>query len=139
MSINRRRHVRLTLEIPSFRVYETGERTQVMVYQISIGGCFIEWEEHYEPGEEFRLEIPLPNKNFLPLECRALYLFEEDGIGVQFQNISQFEQELIAQVMAKSLAEKGIPLTVDPFSAPKFFDFDKTDSEKTNRVKFIED
>ncbi|MGI8669405.1 MAG: PilZ domain-containing protein [Aridibacter sp.] len=121
MSINKRKHIRLTLNIPAFRYTETGEKIGIIVYQISIGGCFIEWDENIEKDQEFRLEIRLPNKNWLPLQCQTLYVANSDGIGIKFLNITQFEQELVAQIMSGSLAEEGIPLKVDPFSAPKLY------------------
>ena len=121
MSISQRRHIRLTLDIPAFRFTKIGEKVGTLMYQISIGGCLIEWDESIEEGEEFRMEIRLPNKNWLPVQCKALYFVEGDGIGVQFQDITQFEQELIAEIMSENLAEEGIPMKVDPFSQPKTF------------------
>ncbi len=126
MPINQRRHIRLTLDIPAFRFSKAGEKISTLMYQISIGGCLIEWDEGFKKDEIFRLEIQLPNKNWLPLQCKVLYLVKEDGIGAQFQDISQFEQELIVQVMSETLAEEGIPMKVDPFSQPKFFDSTET-------------
>ncbi len=138
MSINKRRHIRLTLNIPAFRIAETGEKVGIMVYQISIGGCFIEWDENFEKDQEFRLEIRLPNQNWLPLQCQALYFAKSDGIGIKFLNITQFEQELIAQIMSESLAEEGIPLKVDPFSAPKLYNPENGLSEfKENNMQTV--
>ncbi len=128
MSINQRRHIRLTIDIPVFRYTKTGEKIKLMIYQISIGGCFIEWEESIEKNDEFRIEIQLPNKNWLPLYCRALYRKEGDGIGVEFVDITKFEQELIVQIMLKNLADDGIPLNIDPFSQPKTFLLNETDN-----------
>lgn len=121
MSISQRKHIRLTLDIPAFRYSRTGEKIALLIYQISIGGCFAEWDETIGPNEEFRLEIRLPNKNWLPLHCKALYFVKGDGIGIQFQGITKFEQELIAQVMSKNLAAEGISIKIDPFARPKTF------------------
>lgn len=121
MSINKRKHIRLNLNFPAFRFTEMGEKIEVMIYQISIGGCFIEWDENIEKNGEFRLEIMLPNKNWLPLRCQPLYFAKSDGIGIKFLDITQFEQELIAQIMSEGLAKEGIPNKIDPFSAPKIF------------------
>lgn len=137
MSINNRKYVRLTLDIPAFRITESGEKVATMLYQISIGGCFIEWDENIEKEKEFRLEIMLPNKNWLPLQCQALYFVKDDGIGIKFQNITQFEQELIAQIMSESLTEQGIPVKIDPFSTPTFYNGGNEKSEKINDEQFI--
>lgn len=119
MSISQRKHVRLTLDIPVDRVTDAGERIGIMLYQISIGGCFIEWDETILKNDELRLEMQLPNGNWIPLRGRAIYLVKDDGIGVLFEDITKFEQELIAEVMSKSLASEGIPMRFDPFSPPK--------------------
>ncbi len=121
MSKNQRRHIRITLDIPAFRISESGERNEIMIHQISVGGCLLGWEENFEKDEEFRIEIQLPNKNWLPLYCKILYMAKNDGLGTKFQSITQFEQELIAQIISKNLAENGISLNIDPFSTPKFF------------------
>ena len=85
------------------------------------GTCFTDWEENIYSGDEFRLEIELPNKNRLPLSCKAVYRFEDTGIGVKFLNISQFEQELISKIIAHRMEVEGVPLSVSPFEEPSTF------------------
>jgi len=113
--------MRLTLDIPAMRYTKEGEKIMTTLYQISIGGCLIEWDESIEELEEFRMEVQLPDKNWLPLECKALYHFPNDGVGIQFQNISDFEQELVVKVMSGNLEQEGIPMEKDPFAQPKTF------------------
>jgi hypothetical protein len=118
MSINQRQHIRFSLDIPAFIYGKYGERQETRLEQISIGGCFTIWEENIYVGDEFRMEIELPNKNYLPLSCKALYRFEDTGIGVRFLDISEFEQELISKIIANRLDEEGVPLQIDPFTLP---------------------
>ncbi len=141
MSINRRRHIRLTLDIPVYRYMNTGEKLGVMVYQISIGGCFIEWDDSIKIDDEFRLEIQLPNKNWLPLQCRAIYLMKGDGVGVLFEDITKFEQELLADIMSANLEQQGIPTKIDPFSPPKkyFNVVEKNDSANESFKELMEE
>ena len=73
------------------------------------------------PGDEFRMEIELPNKNYLPLSCKALYRFDHTGIGVKFTDICEFEQELISKVISHKLELEGVPLQIDPFTLPPTF------------------
>ena len=49
----------LTLTRP-VRLRKHGERRQTYLQQISIGGCFTDWEEYLYPGDEFRLERRAP-------------------------------------------------------------------------------
>lgn len=121
MSINQRKHVRFSLDIPATLITKYGEKQHTLLQQISIGGCFTDWEENIYAGDEFRLEIELPNKNRLPLSCKAIYRFEDTGVGVRFLNISQFEQELISKIIAHRLEAEGVPLSVSPFEEPKRF------------------
>ncbi len=125
MSIEQRKHTRFSLEIPATIYSKFGERQVTSLQQISIGGCFTGWEENIFAGDEFRLEIELPNKNMLPLACKALYRFENTGIGVRFIDISQFEQSLISKIIAERLRLEGLPLYVDPFMQPATFETDR--------------
>ena len=121
MSINQRKHVRFSLDIPAILISKYGERQHTLLQQISIGGCFTDWEENIYAGDEFRLEIELPNKNRLPLSCKAVYRFEDTGIGVKFLNISEFEQSLVSKIIADRMDAEGVPLSVSPFDEPKRF------------------
>ncbi len=89
-----------------------------MLHQISVGGCLLEWDDNLLTGEVFRLEIQLPNKNWLPLSCKVLYKFEDNGIGAKFIDISKFEQELLSRIISHNLSQAGLPATIDPFSQP---------------------
>lgn len=121
MSISQRQHIRFSLDIPA-RIYtKFGETQETVLQQISIGGCFTGWEENIYIGDEFRMEITLPNGNFLPLHCKALYRFDHTGIGVKFIDVSQFEQELISRIIAARLEAEGVPLQIDPFNHPPSF------------------
>lgn len=119
MGIEERRHIRFSLDIPAIRFTKYNEAIETVLNQISIGGCLIEWDENVFVGEEFRLLVPLPNKNYLPLMCKALYRFEGNGIGAKFNDITKFEQELITKIITNNLQEQGLPLQVDPFAEPK--------------------
>ena len=127
MSINQRKHVRFSLDIPAILITKYGEKQNTLLQQISIGGCFTDWEENIYAGDEFRLEIELPNKNRLPLSCKAVYRFEDTGIGVKFLNISQFEQELISKIIAHRMDAEGVPLSVSPFEEPTSFNVAESD------------
>ena len=110
MSIDQRRHTRFSLEIPAVIITKYGERQESILQQISIGGCFTGWEENIFPGDEFRMEISLPNGNRLPLLCKAVYRFENTGLGVQFVEITEFEQSLIAKIINEKLRAEGLPV-----------------------------
>lgn len=133
MSINQRQHIRFSLDIPAIIYSKFGERQETRLEQISIGGCFTAWEDNIYVGDEFRMEIELPNKNYLPLQCRALYRFDHAGIGVKFIDISEFEQELISKIIAYKLEIEGVPLQINPFTLPPSF----VDEDPSPRISEI--
>lgn len=118
MSIEQRQFIRFSLDLLAFGFGHNGAVKRTFIQQISIGGCLTEWNEDIFVGDNFRLEIELPNKNRLPLLCKALYKFEGCGIGAKFLDITRFEQELLGQVISHSLKSDGLPLLVDPFARP---------------------
>ncbi|MBL8184317.1 MAG: PilZ domain-containing protein [Blastocatellia bacterium] len=133
MSINQRKHTRFSLDIPATIVTKFGDRQETLLQQISIGGCFTDWEENIYAGDEFRLEIELPNKNRLPLKCKAIYRFEDTGIGVRFYEISQFEQELISKIISERMIREGLPIFPDPFNQPSKYIEEDESPKITNR------
>ena len=121
MSVNQRQHIRFSLDLPAIRYTKFGEKLDVLLHQISIGGCLLEWDDNVLTGEIFRLEIQLPNGNWLPLMCKVLYKFEDNGIGAKFIEITKFEQELLSRIISHSLSEAGLPMQIDPFAQPPKF------------------
>ena len=135
MSIENRQYIRFSLDLPAIGFTRYGEEVSTILPQISIGGCLVEWDENLLIGEEFRLLIQLPGKNFLPLTGKVLYRFTDYGIGVKFLDITQFEQELISQIIAQNLQEQGLPMQIDVFGLPSTYKSPKpqiTDIRKQN-------
>lgn len=116
MSISQRKHTRFSLDIPAAIVTRFGEKQYTTLQQISVGGCFTDWEENIYAGDEFRLEIDLPNGNRLPLKCKAIYRFENTGIGVRFVEVSQFEQDLIGAIISDRMQKAGLPAFIETFT-----------------------
>jgi hypothetical protein len=118
MSIAQRKHTRFSLDIPALLITKFGERQETVLQQISVGGCFTDWEENIYIGDEFRLEVELPNKNRLPLKCKAVYLFEGTGVGARFIDITQFEQDLVSKIISHRLELEGLPVEINAFNPP---------------------
>ena len=136
MSISQRQHIRFSLDIPAIRYNKFGEKQETLLHQISIGGCLLEWDDNIFTGDTFRLEIQLPNKNWLPLQCKVLYKFENNGMGIKFLDISKFEQELLGRIISHLLAQEGLPSQVDPFAQPpKYGENRRSEPALTDRRK----
>lgn len=99
-----------------------GEKRPVVIQQISVGGCLVDWDKDFYPGDQFRLELELPNRNRLPLTCRVVYCFNNVAIGAKFIDITKFEQDLIARTISARLELDGLPLPIDAFEKPPTFD-----------------
>jgi PilZ domain len=121
MPIEQRQHIRFSLDIPAVRYNKFGEKFDIMLQQISVGGCLAEWDDNLFTGDEFRMEIDLPNGNRLPLVCKVLYLFEDNGVGVKFVDLTKFEQELVSKIISHRLDQEGLPVQVSAFSQPRRF------------------
>lgn len=133
MTIEKRRFIRFSLDIPAYLMGEEGEEIRAMIRQLSVGGCQADWNESYFQKDEFRLEFPLPNKNRLPLVAKVIYRLPGRWIGIKFEGICKFEQELLAQIISDSLDSAGLPLLVDPFTAPPGYV-----GEESRRVEITE-
>lgn len=138
MSQEKRRFIRFSLDIPMTRFTETGETVPSFMRQVSVGGCLSDWDDSIRQGDQFRIEIQLPNKNKLPLMCKAIYRFTGRGIGIKFHEITQFEQALLAQIISESLEQEGLPMLVDPFTQPPKFD-GETLKDKVKKKKIKEE
>ncbi len=145
MSIEQRRHIRFSLDIPAIRQSKYGEAVETILHQVSIGGCLLEWDDNIFVGDVLRILIRLPNKNYIPLTGKALYVFDGIGIGIRFLDITKFEQELLAKIIFHSLETQNLPIPIDPFAQPKkVFNPDQPPisrifSERQKREDIIED
>lgn len=134
MSIENRRFIRFLLDIPAVKHRDDGQSSQTLIRQVSVGGCLTDWDETAFPGDEFRLEMELPNKNYLPLMCKVIYKFEGKAVGAKFYEITQFEQELLAKIISERLENEGLPLLVDPVTLPpKFAERKMREAEEKRR------
>ncbi len=121
MSIEKRRYIRFSLDVPAYRYTKDGEQIEMLIKQISIGGCLAGWNDSIFAGEKIRFEFTLPNKNRLPVLGEAIYRYPNKGIGIKFHEITQFEQELLGTIISANLEGEGLPVTVDPFTQPPKF------------------
>jgi hypothetical protein len=117
MSSDSRRYIRFSLTLEARRSMDNGSFMPILINQIGIGGCLIDWDEMVNVGENVRIELLLPNGNWLPLNCKILYRMPESALGVKFQDISRFEQELIAKLINVNLVENDLPYE-NPFATP---------------------
>lgn len=117
MKSERRRHERFPLKLSAQRIKDNKQVVELQILELSVGGCFVEWFEEAAPGYKFCLSIPRVDGNFMPLSCKVIFRFPGKGIGIQFVNINQSEQEALAEIIMDDLARKGFP-AANPFAPP---------------------
>jgi PilZ domain. len=135
MSITQRKHIRFSLDIPAVLRKKNGAKRTVVLSQISVGGCLSEWDAGVYTGDELRLEIGLPNGNRLPIRCKAIYRFEDSGIGIKFLDMTKFELSLLSKIISAKLEAEGLPTGVDVFAQPSVFESNKTPQLTDHRQK----
>ena len=101
------------------RSTKQGDTADILITQISIGGCLTDWDDNIFIGDEFRMLLRLPNANYLPLTCKAIYKFADNGIGSKFLDLTLFEQELLASIITEHLEDCDLPQSLDPFAQPR--------------------
>ena len=118
MSKERRKHERFPLNIIAKRQTADQGEVDLLVQELSVGGCFTKWFEEAAPGYTFRAKFPLVNGGWLPLVCRVRYRYMTVGVGIQFVDITYAEQEPLAEIIMNHLWREGLP-EKDPFAPPE--------------------
>jgi PilZ domain len=131
VSSETRQYIRFSITLQARRQMLGDRITPVLIKQISIGGCMVEWDENAVIGEKLRIELLLPNGNWLPLIGKVLYRMPENGLGIKFQEITQFEQELLANLIQHQMEKRGMQYE-NPFALPEV---SNTGNNLVNEVK----
>lgn len=117
MSTAQREFTRFAVFIEARIRTANDERVSAVIGDIGLGGCFFDglWVE--AAGEKFGVELRMPNGNWLPIECERVRQ-EDGGVGVKFIDVTLFQQDLLAGVIADAARKAGIPERTDLLAAP---------------------
>jgi hypothetical protein len=129
VSYESRQYIRFSITLQARRQVLGDRISPVLIKQISLGGCMVEWDENVTIGEKIRVEVLLTNGNWLPLAGKVLYRMPENGLGMKFQEITQFEQELLANLIQKQMEKRGLPYE-NPFGLPEVYKGDTTSASE---------
>jgi hypothetical protein len=83
---DRRVHDRISGPFDGRRV--GGIATPVRLYDVSVGGCFINSMYEQKPGVKFVLEMDLPLVGVVTVNAEVLYVKPEFGFAVRFIDMS---------------------------------------------------
>jgi hypothetical protein len=74
-------------------------RHAARVYDLSLGGCYVETLGQVDRGERIRFEIELPSGRWLRLEGEVMYAQPNMGFGLRLLNLSGTDRDMLAQLV----------------------------------------
>ena len=84
---DRRRNERFTGPFDGFRVDVL--ETPLSIFDLSVGGCFVNSSHEQEPGVRFQMKIDLPRVGWVRLTAETLYARPGYGFAVQFVDVDE--------------------------------------------------
>ncbi len=99
----RRRNERFTGPFDGFRVDVI--ETPLSIFDLSLGGCFVNSSHEQEPGVRFQMKIDLPRVGWVRLTAETLYARPGYGFAVQFVDVDE---------STASRLEQGLNQLLDP-------------------------
>jgi hypothetical protein len=94
---NRRKSDRIPGPFDAWRVGVL--HTPVRIYDISLGGCFVNAMHEQMPGVIVMLEVQLPGEGTLELKAKTLYRRPGFGFAVRFINMDDQARARLARAL----------------------------------------
>ncbi len=74
-------------------------RHTARIYDLSLGGCYVETLGQVTPGEHIRFEIELPTGRWLRLEGEVVHAQPNMGFGLRLINLSGTDRDMLAHLL----------------------------------------
>ena len=74
-------------------------RHAARVYDLSLGGCYVETLGQVTPGERIGFEIELPTGRWLRLEGEVVHAQPNMGFGLRLINLSGTDSDMLAHLL----------------------------------------
>jgi len=78
--------------------------TELKVYDLSVGGCLIEFHPPLSPGRRFEMEIELPVEGWVSMTAESLRVFDGFGFAARFVEMDD-DMHLRLSLTIASLSE----------------------------------
>ena len=78
--------------------------TELKVYDLSVGGCLIEFQPPLSPGRRFEMEIELPVEGWVSMTAESLRVFDGFGFAARFVEMDD-DMHLRLSLTIASLSE----------------------------------
>jgi hypothetical protein len=83
--------------------------TPIKIFDLSVGGCFINSMHEQQPGVTMVLKIDLPDQPSITVTAQSLYSRAEFGFAVLFINVNPSTQAKLEQAVRTALAARSTP------------------------------
>ena len=83
--------------------------TPIKIFDLSVGGCFINSMHEQQPGVTMVLMIDLPDQPSITVTAQSLYSRAEFGFAVLFINVNSSTQAKLEQAVRAALAARSTP------------------------------
>ena len=98
---DRRRNERFTGPFDGFRVDVL--ETPMSIFDLSLGGCFVNSSHEQEPGVRFQMKIDLPQVGWVRLTAETVYVRPGYGFAVQFVDVDKSTASRLEQGLGQLL------------------------------------
>lgn len=95
---NRRRHVRVRLPLEAHWEGQAGKQ-EARVYDLSLGGCYIESIARVTDGERVVFHVKTPRGRWLVLHGEIVHHDELTGFGVRFLPLAPPTERQLAEII----------------------------------------
>ena len=104
---NSRTHIRAPLSLEVIFEGISGKR-EARISDISLGGCYVDAMQQVGDGETIKLNIRLPNREWISLSGRVVYTTQmPSGFGVRFTEMSDEARKSLDQAISEHLEKQG--------------------------------
>jgi hypothetical protein len=83
--------------------------TPIKIFDLSVGGCFINSMHEQQPGVTMVLKIDLPDQPSITVTAQSLYSRAEFGFAVLFVNLNSSTHAKLEQAVRAGLAATSTP------------------------------
>ncbi len=99
MTKERRRYERVRLPL-EMRWQGGSGKHEARIYDLSLGGCYIESLGQVTLGERIRFEVQLPAGTWMPFQAKVVHCQERTGFGVEFVYLTELQRRVLAELVA---------------------------------------
>lgn len=83
---------------PFYGYYETPQKTPVLVYDLNLGGGFVNFGGEQPSAVDFVLKVALPKEGVITVHAETVYR-HESGVAVRFVDVDDDTSERLARTV----------------------------------------